>query len=172
MLSGAVVNSLTTCSGMRLFTVQLPWPPLKACSPCRARSNSGHHIEDVAKAHRGRGGIHRPWATHSRVRLLAVRIPSPPPEAWPPCWARSRRRAFAPQRLACGSHGRRRGHALHAGRAGGARNRRRPIPTRSMRRRSLILAAVGLPGRCHTFVPASARIGFHNCRRGMRSGPL
>ena len=47
-------------------------------------------LEDVANAHRGRGGLHRPWATHSRVRLLAVRIPSPPPEAWPPCWARRR----------------------------------------------------------------------------------
>ena len=44
------------------------------------------------------------------------------------------------------------------------------MPTRSMRRRSLILAVVVFPGRCHTFVPASARIGSHNCRRGMLSG--
>ena len=43
------------------------------------------------------------------------------------------------------------------------------MPTRSMRRRSLILALVVFPGRCHTFVPASARIGSHNCRRGMLS---
>ena len=94
MLSVAVVNSLTTCSYMRLFAVRLPWPQLKACSSCRARSNSWYHIEDVANAHRGRGGLHRPWATHSRMRLLAVRIPR-----------------------------RRRKHALHAGRAGGFNNK-------------------------------------------------
>ena len=44
------------------------------------------------------------------------------------------------------------------------------MPTRSMRRRSLILAVVIFPGRRHTFVPASARIGPHYCRRGMLSG--